>query len=115
MLQQKLCTQLQKKGMAKMMGLDYIIQYKKGKDNVVADALSRCQEKGETTAITALIPCWYQEVANSYNSDEQIKGFLEQLVLDPNSKRGYTLQNGVLRYKGMIVIGNYPNVKEKIL
>ena len=45
--------------MAKLMGLDYTIQYKKGKDNVVANALFRCQEEGEAIAITALVPNWY--------------------------------------------------------
>ena len=121
LLQLKLHTQLQKKGMAKLMGLDYTIQYKKGRENVVADTLSRCQEKGETTAITALILSLYQEVANSYELDEQIKGLLEQLVLYPTSKIGYTLKvgytlkNGLLRYKERIVIGDYPTIKEKIL
>ena len=54
-------------------------------------------------------------MASSYHSDEQIKRILEQLVLDPNNKRGYTLQNGVLLYKGRIVLGDCPQVKEKIL
>jgi len=44
LLQQRLQTQLQKKGMAKLMGLDYTIQYRKGKENVAADAPSRCHE-----------------------------------------------------------------------
>ena len=34
--------QLLRKGMTKLIGLDYIIQYKKGKKNIVVDALSRC-------------------------------------------------------------------------
>jgi len=59
--------------MAKLMGLDYTIQYKKGRDNVVADALSRCMENGETTAIMEAIPEWYQEVASSYESNESVK------------------------------------------
>ena len=77
LLQQRLHTQLQKKGMAKLIGLDYTIQYKKGKGNVVADALSCCMEKGETTAISEAIPEWYQEVASSYESDELVKEILE--------------------------------------
>ena len=66
LLQQGLHTQLQKKGMTKLMGLDYTIQYKKGQDSVVADALSCCMEKVETTAILAAIPEWYQELASNY-------------------------------------------------
>jgi len=68
-------------------------------------------EKGETTTITTVIPEWYQEVANSYESDESVKEILEQLVLDPNSKKWHALQNEVLQYKGRIVVGDCPQVK----
>ena len=47
---------LQKKGMAKLMGLDYAIQYKKAKENVVANALSCCFEEGTSAAITTIVP-----------------------------------------------------------
>lgn len=36
--------QLQKKGVTKLLGLDYRIQYRKGKENTVADALTRRKE-----------------------------------------------------------------------
>jgi hypothetical protein len=39
--EQQLQSELQRKAMAKLMGLHFRIVYKKGKDNVVADALSR--------------------------------------------------------------------------
>ncbi|GAA0168269.1 hypothetical protein LIER_40530 [Lithospermum erythrorhizon] len=41
LLEQKVTTYLQQKAMAKLLGFDYIIQYKQGKENLVADALSR--------------------------------------------------------------------------
>lgn len=37
LLEQRITTPMQQKGMLKMMGLDYVIQYKKGKDNAAAD------------------------------------------------------------------------------
>ena len=60
--QQKLHTNLQKKGMAKLMGLNFVIQYRKGKENVAVDALLRCYEEGDCGAITTLVLDWYQEV-----------------------------------------------------
>ncbi|KAL3509710.1 hypothetical protein ACH5RR_029111 [Cinchona calisaya] len=41
LLEHKITTALEQKWLSKLMGMDYEIQYKKGKDNMVADALSR--------------------------------------------------------------------------
>lgn len=44
------------------MGYNFTIDYKKGKDNVVADALSRGEEDGEINAISALVPHWLKSI-----------------------------------------------------
>ena len=51
--------------MAKLMGLDYTIQFKKGKENIVADAFSRCHEEGSLAVVTMVTPRWYEEVISS--------------------------------------------------
>ena len=38
-MEQKLTTLVQQKWISKMLGFDYTIQYKKGKENLVTDAL----------------------------------------------------------------------------
>nr|GEZ07645.1 retrovirus-related Pol polyprotein from transposon 17.6 [Tanacetum cinerariifolium] len=42
-MDQRITTLFQSKWLPKLLGFDYEIEYKKGKDNVVADALSRIQ------------------------------------------------------------------------
>ena len=59
--QQRLQSQLQKKVVCKLIGLDYTILYCKGKENVVADALSRredSEDRGHCHGITAIVPEW---------------------------------------------------------
>lgn len=114
LLQQRLPTQLQKKGMAKLMGLDYLIQYQKGKENIAADALSRCHEEGSLAAMTKVVPHWYHEVIDSYEGDEKLKPMLEGLTLGADVEKGYTLNKGMLRYQGRVVIGDKSNLKKKI-
>ncbi|KAL0430718.1 UNVERIFIED_CONTAM: Retrovirus-related Pol polyprotein from transposon.6 [Sesamum radiatum] len=45
-LEQKVDNALQQKWISKLLGLDYEVHYKKGKDNIAADALSR-RDQGE--------------------------------------------------------------------
>lgn len=59
---QKITTTAQEKWLVKLMGYNFTIDYKKGKDNVVADALSRGEEDGEINAISALVPHWLKSI-----------------------------------------------------
>jgi len=97
------------------MGLDYSIQYKKGKENVAADALSRCHEKGSLVAITTLVLEWCQEIITSYEGDEKVKALLEKVVVSREERDEYSLVGGMLRYQGRLVVGNNGELKRRII
>ncbi|KAJ4789012.1 polyprotein [Rhynchospora pubera] len=86
LLEQKVNHMMQHKGLCKLMGLDYKIEYKKGCENRVADALSRqqrgveiqCSDTVEMNAVTELIPQWIEEVKSSYENDQWIKEITEK-------------------------------------
>jgi hypothetical protein len=115
---QRLLEGVQHKLMLKLLEYDYSIEYKKGSENSVADALSRKVEHWqplECTAITMAIPKWMEEVISSYETDEDCKKKLQELAIDPSCHTNYTLTSGVLRYKNRVVIGQNLDLCSKLL
>ena len=62
-LEQCLSSLEKQKWVTKLFGYDYEIIYKKGKDNVVADALSRkYEDEGTLFSLSFIVPDWLQVV-----------------------------------------------------
>lgn len=78
---QQLHSDLQKKAMARLMGLQFQIVYKKGAENLVADALSRVGAMMELAMITEVQPVWIQEILNSYVTDAEAQNLITQLLV----------------------------------
>lgn len=109
---------LQQKWVTKLLGYDFLVEYKQGRENRVADALSRkdetLEETGEFNAISFPIATWLEDLKMTYAHDSYLQDLLNQLregKLDPLK---YTLTNGVLTYKGKIIIGDCLPLKEQI-
>jgi hypothetical protein len=70
-LEQRLSSEEKQKWVTKILGYDFEIVYKKGKQNVVADALSRKDEYFEAFLCVILIiqPNWIIEERDEWNND----------------------------------------------
>jgi hypothetical protein len=54
----------------KLFGYDYEIIYKKGKDNVVTDALSiKYEDEGSLFSLSFIVPYWLQVVLQEWLHD----------------------------------------------
>jgi len=70
-----------------MLGYDFEIIYKKGKQNVVADALSRKDEDVEALlcAISIIQPDWINESMEEWNNDEEVWALIRKLQQDSST------------------------------
>jgi hypothetical protein len=88
--------------MRKLAGLQFRFAYKKGSENIVADAISRVGAHLEFQAIFDVIPVWVQQVINSYHSDATTTALLQEMALNSPNAQGYTLTDGLIRFKNKI-------------
>ena len=73
------------------MGYDFEILYKKGKQNVVADAFSRKDEDVEAflCAISIIQPDWIIEARDEWKNDEKVWTLIQRLQHDSSTKIAY--------------------------
>lgn len=100
--------------MAKPVGLNFSIQYKKGQQNMVADALSRFSHNATLNAISGCIPVWIQEALNSYAVDPKAQLLTELCIVNSNSL-GYSLTDGLIKHKKKTWVGSNTALQTKII
>jgi len=112
LMEQKLTTVFHSKWLPKLMGYDYEIHYKQGKENLVADGLSRLYgmqllaltlSSISSDLMTAIKASWSQDP------------FLQQLVQSLEAGQlhpKYTWQQGMLYRKGKLVVGDVTPVRQ---
>jgi hypothetical protein len=89
--------------------------YKKGPDNKVVDALSRQAESPTLTAISTVTPKWLEIILEGYTQDDQTKQLLSELSLTGSNEKGFTLYDGLIKYKNRIWLGNHTDAHRAVL
>jgi hypothetical protein len=112
---QSMPTEMQRKAMVKLAGPQFTLQYKKGPENKVVDALSRVGHNFLTQSTSAVIPIWIQEVINSYVEDPDAQKLLQELSLVSPNSEGYTLSQGLIRFKKKVWVGANSALQTKII
>ena len=114
-MEQKITTAFQSKWLSKLMGYDYEVCYKKGKENVVADGLSRVPATHLFTLATSSVQATLlEDIRQSWEQDSGIQEILNKLK-DGKDVPKYTYSQGVLYRSGKMVVGEGVGLHNQIM
>ena len=100
-----------------MLGYDFEIVYKKGKENIVANALSRKDEKDEALLRTLSIvqEHWVVEAKEEWQNDVATSNLIQKIKSDHSSLDNFCLNGDIIWYKECLYLYNNSTLKHKIL
>jgi len=102
-------------GLQKLMGLDFSIEYKKGKDNLVADALLKVRHNASIAAILHFSPHLMTEAIGSWKAYSKLQKLVDKIRLTQQPHKLFTFDGMLLKRKGKVVIGAQQDLRNKIL
>lgn len=86
--------------MSKLLGFDFEVKYKPGRENNVADSLSRQMQYAHIATIQC--EAW-EGLEDEVQKGEKLKAIVQALVSDPCSHKGFQLKGGRLYHEGRVV------------
>ena len=101
LLEQQVTIEMQQKWILKLMGYDFVIEYKQGKFNRVANRLSRKGEEALICIMTLPNPDWWDSMVELHEKDVKIKDLKEKAEKGEVGKQ-WTVKRGVLFYKDRV-------------
>lgn len=105
LLEQRLNTPIQQQWLPKLLKFDYEIQYKEGKENLVADALSRVEGSEALHMALSVLECdILQKIQACYDTDAEVKALIEDLKVNYAARKHFVWSRGILRRKSKLVV-----------
>ncbi|PNY00428.1 hypothetical protein L195_g023708, partial [Trifolium pratense] len=107
LMTQTIQTPEQQKWLTKLLGYTYEIHYKPGKENVVADALSRVQEspmEGECALLTFPISTLISQLQSFFSSNPAGTKLMNKAVTDPKMQQQFQVKAGLLHFQNRLFI-----------
>ena len=115
LVDQRISTPYQQKWLAKLRGYDYEVIYKKGRENLAVDALSRVSHTGQLQAITAVTSTMVNQIKRIWEQDPKLQQIIsakqQNVALHPH----YTWEHDLLKRKGKLVVGDDAALKTSLI
>ena len=103
LLEQRVIQPQYQKWIAKLLGYSFEVVYKPDLENKAADALSRVPPTVHLNQLTAPTLVDIKVIGEEVDKDDYLKDIINRIQREEEVKN-YTLQQGILRYKGRLVI-----------
>jgi len=98
------------------MEFDFSIEYRKGQDNVVVDALSRLDNVECKSLITLQLESHLlTRIKQSWTADSNLQKLITKVQKNVPAHKHYSWQHDELRRKGRLVVGNDSLLRKEIL
>lgn len=119
LLDQKVGKLAQQKWIAELMGYMFQVEYKKWRDNKVADALSREEPPNQDTTTLFMLSfphlTWLEELQQAYVTDPDLVKIIQGLQNRDPTYKAYAFNGNVLLYKDRVVLSPHSSLKSKVL
>ncbi|XP_035836073.1 uncharacterized protein LOC118484192 [Helianthus annuus] len=113
-LTQTIQTPEQQKWVTKLMGYDFEIHFKPGKENTVADALSRVQIP-VMLALSHPTATWLNEVRSYYQTDPVGLQLVADITADQVAFPHHSFRDGLVYVRGKLLIPPISNLRTRLL
>ncbi|GJZ14892.1 ty3-gypsy retrotransposon protein [Tanacetum coccineum] len=104
----------QQKWVTKLLGYDFEVLYKLGRENTVADALSRV-DIPSMLAISYPKAMWLEDIRTYYSTDPQGKEFAASITADPTVFPNHVFRDGLVFIAGKLFIPPISHIREQLL
>ncbi|RVW33015.1 Retrovirus-related Pol polyprotein from transposon 17.6, partial [Vitis vinifera] len=104
LLEQRIVNESYQKWAAKLFGYDFEIQFQPGLEDKAVDALSRIPISMELAALMVPSRIDTSLISSQVEADPHLAKIQQRLLVDPDAYPRYSLDHGILLYKGRLVL-----------
>ncbi|KAL0443844.1 UNVERIFIED_CONTAM: hypothetical protein Slati_2107100 [Sesamum latifolium] len=117
LLSQTVQTPAQQRWLTNLLGYDFTIHYTPGRDNKVADALSRHPSPPLflLSAVSSTIPALFEKLRDYYANHLAGQSLVSRLTMNASSLLQYSARHSLMLFKGRLFIPDYHGLRHTLL